>query len=97
MGDTGSLALGGFLGFIALALKLDLLLILAGVVFFVDMMTVAMQVVSFKLTRKRIFPIAPIHHYFQTGLKWPEQKITVRLWIIAALAIVVSLAALKLC
>ena len=96
MGDTGSLSLGGLLGFVALALKLDILLFLAGAVFFVDMMTVAMQVVSFKLTRKRIFPITPIHHYFQTHLHWPEQKITVRLWIIAALAIVISLAAMRL-
>ncbi|MHA1180575.1 MAG: phospho-N-acetylmuramoyl-pentapeptide-transferase [Alphaproteobacteria bacterium] len=96
MGDTGSLSLGGLLGFIALALKLDLLLFLAGAVFFLDMITVLMQIVSFKLTRKRVFPITPIHHCFQTKLHWPEQKITVRLWIIGALAIVISLAALRL-
>ena len=95
MGDTGSLALGGLLGFIALALKLDLLLFLVGLVFFVDMLTVAMQIVSFKLTRRRIFPITPIHHYFQTTLRWPEQKITVRLWIIAALGAVASLVVLR--
>jgi len=96
MGDTGSLALGGLLGLIALALKLDLLLFLVGLVFFVDTLTVALQIASFKLTRRRIFPITPIHHYFQTNLRWPEQKITVRLWIIAAMAVVLSLAALRL-
>ena len=96
MGDTGSLSLGGLLGFIALALKLDLLLFVTGLVLFADMLTVAMQIASYKLTRRRIFPITPIHHYFQTYLRWPEQKITVRLWIIAAVAVVASLAALKL-
>lgn len=95
MGDTGSLALGGGIGFIALALKLDLLLFLVGIVFFVDLLTVAMQIAGFKLTRRRIFPITPIHHYFQTVLRWPEQKITVRLWIIAALAAVMTIATLR--
>ncbi len=96
LGDTGAQALGGVLGFIALALKLDLFLFLVGIVFFVDMLTVALQIAGFKLTRRRIFPIAPIHHYFQTILKWPEQKITVRLWIIAALGAVAAIASLRL-
>jgi len=95
MGDTGSLALGGALGFIGLALKLDVLLLILGLVFFADLLTVAMQIAGFKLTKRRIFPITPIHHYFQTELRWPEQKITVRLWIIASLAAVVTLAALR--
>ena len=95
MGDTGSLALGGCLGFMALALKLDLLLFVVGLVFFVDMLTVAIQIAGFKLTKRRVFPIAPIHHYFQVILKWPEQKITVRLWIIAAMAAVVAIATLR--
>ena len=95
MGDTGALALGGLLGFVALALKLDLLLFLIGLILFVDLATVALQIVSFKLTRRRIFPITPIHHYFQTHLRWPEQKIAVRLWIVAALALAVSFAVLR--
>lgn len=96
MGDTGSLALGGLLGYVALGLKLEIPLLLAGAVFFIDELTVALQIVGFKLTRKRIFPIAPIHHYFQTGLRWPEQKITTRLWIVAALGALISFALLKL-
>ena len=96
MGDTGALALGGLLAYVGLALKLDLLLLMIGLVFYADMLTVALQIVWFKLTRKRVFPIAPIHHYFQLYRLWPEQKITVRLWIVAALAAVASLATLRL-
>ena len=92
MGDTGALALGGMIGYVGLALKLDLLLLLIGLVFYADLLTVALQIASFKLTRRRVFPIAPIHHYFQLYRLWPEQKITVRLWILAALAAVASLA-----
>ena len=96
MGDTGSLALGGLLAYVALGLKLEVPLLLAGAVFFVDELTVALQIVGYKLTRKRIFPIAPIHHYFQTGLNWPEQKITARLWIVAALGVLISFGLIQL-
>lgn len=95
MGDTGSQALGGLLGFIGLALKLDSLLFLVGAVFFLDELTVALQIVSYKLTRRRIFPITPIHHYFQLRLKWPDEKITARFWILAALAGFISVMLLK--
>ena len=95
MGDTGSLMLGGLFGYLGLALKLDLLLLLVGIVFFVDEATVALQILGYKASRKRIFPIAPIHHYFQVHLKWPEQKIVARAWIIGALASVLSLMALR--
>jgi phospho-N-acetylmuramoyl-pentapeptide-transferase len=85
MGDTGSLALGGLLAYAALASKVEFLLLIIGAVFFIEELTVAMQIASFKLTGKRIFPITPIHHYFQVNLKWPEQKIVSRAWIIGAL------------
>jgi phospho-N-acetylmuramoyl-pentapeptide-transferase len=96
MGDTGALAIGGLLGYIALVLKLEAALLLAGVIFFVDEVTVFLQIAIYKITHKRIFPIAPIHHYFQTGLKWPEQKITARLWIIAGLGALISFALIRL-
>ena len=95
MGDTGSLALGGLLGFIGLSLKLDSLLFLVCAVFFLDELTVALQIVSYKTTRRRIFPITPIHHYFQIGPRWPEQKITSRFWIIAVLAGFASLVLIR--
>ena len=96
MGDTGSLALGGLLGYVALGLKLEVPLLAAGLVFFADELSVAVQIVGFKLTRKRLLPIAPIHHHFQMNLRWPEQKITARLCIIAALGALVSFALVAL-
>lgn len=87
MGDTGSLMLGGLLAYAALAMKMDLFLLVVGAMFFVDMGTVALQIASFKLTRKRIFPITPIHHYFQVHLGWPEQKIVFRFWLTGAAVI----------
>ena len=92
MGDTGSLALGGLLAYIALVAKLDILVFVIGAVFVIDELTVALQIASFKLTGKRIFPITPIHHYFQVHLKWPEEKIVMRFWIVGVVAAVVSLA-----
>ena len=96
MGDTGSLMIGGLLATIALLLKIEVLFFLIGAVFFVNELTVALQIASYKLTRRRIFPITPIHHYFQLNLKWPEQKIAVRAWIVGALAGVASLLATRL-
>jgi phospho-N-acetylmuramoyl-pentapeptide-transferase len=96
MGDTGSLALGGLLAVMALALKLEIPLILAGAVFYIDALTVFLQIAGFKATKKRIFPIAPIHHVFQLRFKWPDQRITVRLWIVAAVGAVASFALVKL-
>jgi phospho-N-acetylmuramoyl-pentapeptide-transferase len=86
MGDTGSLALGGLLAYVALALQCEFILLIVGAVFFIEELTVAMQIVGFKLTKKRIFPITPIHHYFQVNLKWPEQKIVTRAWILGLAA-----------
>lgn len=84
MGDTGSLALGGFLGMAAVALRLELWLALAGGVFVLEAVSVILQVGFFKWTKKRIFLCAPLHHHFEM-LGWPEQKIVLRFWTAAAL------------
>ncbi|RME75276.1 MAG: phospho-N-acetylmuramoyl-pentapeptide-transferase [Planctomycetota bacterium] len=85
MGDTGSLAIGAFLGASALALNQAFLLILLAIVFVIETLSVILQVASYKLFKKRIFKIAPIHHHFQfEGLE--ETKITVRFWIISTIA-----------
>lgn len=95
MGDVGSLSLGGFLGMMAVLTKNEMLLVLVGGVFVVEALSVITQVISFKLTGKRIFRMAPIHHHFELeGLM--ETKIIVRFWIASILLAVLSLATLKL-
>jgi phospho-N-acetylmuramoyl-pentapeptide-transferase len=95
MGDVGSLSLGGFLGISAVISQNELLLVVLGGVFVVEALSVITQVASFKLTGKRIFRMAPIHHHFELkGLD--ETKIIVRFWIISILLAVLSLATLKL-
>lgn len=95
MGDVGSLSLGGFLGTMAVLTHNEFLLILLGGVFVVEALSVIMQVASFKLTGKRIFKMAPIHHHFELkGLD--ETKIIARFWIVAILLAVLSLSTLKL-
>lgn len=95
MGDVGSLSLGGFLGSLAVLTKNELLLILMGGVFVVEALSVITQVVSFKLTGKRVFKMAPIHHHFELkGMD--ETKIIVRFWIISILLSVLCLSTLKL-
>lgn len=95
MGDIGSLSLGGFLGTVAVITQNELLLIILGGVFVVEALSVITQVISFKLTGKRIFKMAPIHHHFELkGLT--ETKIIVRFWIISLLLAVLCLATLKL-
>lgn len=95
MGDVGSLSLGGFLGAMAVITRNELLMVLLGGVFVVEALSVITQVVSFKLTGKRVFKMAPIHHHFELkGLT--ETKIIVRFWIVAILLAVLSLATLKL-
>ena len=95
MGDIGSLALGGFLGVMAVMTQNELLLVILGGVFVVEALSVITQVASFKLTGKRIFRMAPIHHHFELkGMD--ETKIIVRFWIISILLAVLSLATLKL-
>jgi phospho-N-acetylmuramoyl-pentapeptide-transferase len=95
MGDVGSLSIGGFLGSMAVITKNELILLLLGGVFVVEALSVITQVASFKLTGKRIFKMAPIHHHFELkGLT--ETKIIVRFWIISILLAILSLATLKL-
>jgi phospho-N-acetylmuramoyl-pentapeptide-transferase len=95
MGDVGSLSLGGFLGVMAVITQNELLMLILGGVFVVEALSVITQVISFKLTGKRIFKMAPIHHHFELkGLS--ETKIIVRFWIISILLAVLSLSTLKL-
>ncbi len=95
MGDTGSLALGAFLGMVAVAIKEEIVLAIAGGIFVLETMSVILQVASYKTTGERLFRMAPIHHHFE--LKgWPESKIIVRFWIISLFLALVSLTALKL-
>jgi len=95
MGDVGALALGGALGFVASAVHQQLLLAIAGGLFVLETVSVIVQVTSFKLTGKRVFRMAPIHHHFE--LKgWAEPKVIVRFWIISFLLALVALSTLKL-
>ncbi len=94
MGDVGSLSLGGGLGMLAVLTKTELLSIILGGIFVVEMLSVVTQVVSFRLFGKRVFLMAPIHHHFEKK-GWPEPRIIVRFWIISILLALVSLASLK--
>ncbi len=84
MGDVGSLSVGGLLAVIALLLKQEFFFVLVGMIFMLEAFSVFLQVVVFKLSGKRVFYCAPLHHHFQF-MGWPETKITVRLWILAAI------------
>jgi len=95
MGDTGSLALGGALGTIAVATKHELVLALVGGLFVLEAVSVIVQVASFQLFGKRVFRMAPLHHHFeQKG--WPESTVVIRFWIIAVVLALAGLATLKL-
>ena len=94
MGDIGALALGAVLGTIAVIVRQELVLVIMGGVFVVETLSVIIQVASFKLTGKRVFRMAPIHHHFE--LKgWPEPRVIVRFWIISVVLVLVGLATLK--
>lgn len=96
MGDTGSLALGGALGTVAILIKRELLLVLIGTVFLLEMFSVVIQVLSFRWRGgKRVFRMAPLHHHFEL-LGWPETKVVVRFWIIGILVTLLSLSTVKL-
>lgn len=95
MGDTGSLALGGAVGIIALLIKQELVLLLVGGVFCLEALSVIVQVGSFRLRGKRVFRMAPLHHHFELS-GWSEPKVIVRFWILAMLFALLSLATLKL-
>jgi phospho-N-acetylmuramoyl-pentapeptide-transferase len=95
MGDTGSLALGGLIGSVAVATKHEIALAIIGGLFVLEAVSVIVQVVSFKLTGKRVFRMAPIHHHFEQ-LGWTESQIVIRFWIIAIVLALAGLATLKL-
>ena len=95
MGDVGSLALGGALGTVAIFIKKELLLVVVGGIFVVEAFSVILQVASFRLTKKRIFKITPLHHHFEFS-DWPENKVIVRFWIVAGLLALLTLVTLKL-
>lgn len=95
MGDTGSLPIGAFMGFMAIICKSEILLIIIGFIFVIETVSVILQVGSYKLRKKRIFLMAPIHHHFEEK-GWKENKIIVRFWIISFMANLVALMSLKL-
>ncbi|WP_185985037.1 phospho-N-acetylmuramoyl-pentapeptide-transferase [Aureimonas mangrovi] len=95
MGDTGSLALGGLTGAVAVATKHELVLAVIGGLFVIEALSVIIQVASFKLTGKRVFLMAPIHHHFEK-LGWTESQVVIRFWIIALMLAFVGLSTLKL-
>jgi phospho-N-acetylmuramoyl-pentapeptide-transferase len=95
MGDTGSLAIGGMMGVVAICCKQELLLVVVGGVFVLEAFSVILQVLSFKLTGKRFFAMSPIHHHFElTG--WKESTVVVRFWILSIIFALLGLATLKL-
>ncbi|QTL05114.1 phospho-N-acetylmuramoyl-pentapeptide-transferase [Aquabacter sp. L1I39] len=95
MGDTGSLALGGLIGTVAVAVKHEIVLVVIGGLFVLEAVSVIVQVVSFRLTGKRVFKMAPIHHHFEQ-LGWTESQVVIRFWIIAVVLALLGLATLKL-
>jgi phospho-N-acetylmuramoyl-pentapeptide-transferase len=95
MGDIGALALGAALGLVAVSVRQELVLFIMGGVFVVESVSVIIQVASYKLTGRRIFRMAPLHHHFE--LKgWPEPKVIVRFWIITVILVLIGLASLKI-
>jgi phospho-N-acetylmuramoyl-pentapeptide-transferase len=95
MGDTGSLAIGGLIGVVAICCKQELLLVVVGGVFVIEAASVILQVLSFKTTGKRIFKMSPIHHHFELS-GWKENTVIVRFWILSAIFALLGLATLKL-
>ena len=95
MGDVGSLAIGGSIGFVAVAIKQEILLFSVGGVFVLEALSVILQVLSFRLTGKRIFRMAPLHHHFELG-GWSESKVIVRFWIASLVFALFALTTLKL-
>ncbi len=95
MGDTGSLSLGGVIGVLALVLKKEILLVVVGGVFVLEALSVIIQVVSYKLRKKRVFKMAPLHHHFEMK-GWDESKIVIRFWILGTLFTILSLSTLKI-
>jgi phospho-N-acetylmuramoyl-pentapeptide-transferase len=95
MGDVGSLSLGGALGTLAVVTKHELILVVTGGIFVAEAVSVMLQVASYKMTGKRIFKMAPIHHHFEQ-IGWPESKVIIRFWIVGIILALMSLGSLKL-
>jgi phospho-N-acetylmuramoyl-pentapeptide-transferase len=95
MGDTGSLALGGMIGTIAVASKHEIVLAVIGGLFVLEAVSVIVQVLSYKLTGKRVFRMAPLHHHFEKK-GWQEPTVVIRFWIIASILALAGLSTLKL-
>ncbi len=95
MGDTGSLAIGGMIGVVAICCKQELLLIVVGGVFVIEAVSVILQVISFKMTGRRIFAMSPLHHHFELA-GWKENTVIVRFWILSGVFALLGLATLKL-
>jgi phospho-N-acetylmuramoyl-pentapeptide-transferase len=95
MGDTGSLALGGTIGMIAILIKQELLLVIVGGVFVMEALSVIIQVVSFRLRGKRVFAMAPVHHHFELR-QWSETQVTIRFWIISIIFALLGVLSLKI-
>jgi phospho-N-acetylmuramoyl-pentapeptide-transferase len=95
MGDVGALALGAALGVVAVMVRQEFALFIMGGVFVIETVSVILQVASFKLTGRRIFNMAPLHHHYE--LKgWPEPRVIVRFWIISVILVLIGLATLKI-
>ncbi len=95
MGDTGALALGAALAIVAIVARQELVLVIMGGVFVMETLSVMIQVASFKLTGKRVFRMAPIHHHFEKK-GWPEPRVAVRFWIITVILVLIGLSSLKI-
>ena len=95
MGDVGALSLGAALGVVAVLVRQEIVLVIMGGVFVVETLSVMIQVLSFKLTGKRVFKMAPLHHHFELR-GWPEPRVIVRFWIITVILVLIGLATLKI-
>ena len=95
MGDTGSLELGAALGTVALVIKAEIMLVIVGGIFVVEVLSVILQVWSFRTRQKRIFKMAPLHHHFEL-IGWHETKVVTRFWIVALILMLIGLSTLKI-
>jgi phospho-N-acetylmuramoyl-pentapeptide-transferase len=95
MGDTGSLFLGGTIGLVAVAIRMELIMVIVGGIFVAETSSVLLQVASFRFFGRRIFRMAPLHHHFEL-MGWPETKVTLRFWIVAVVLALIAMTSLKL-
>jgi phospho-N-acetylmuramoyl-pentapeptide-transferase len=95
MGDVGSLSLGGVVATISLIIKKEILVLIIGGVFVLEIASVVIQVVSYKLRKKRVFRMAPLHHHFELS-GWAETKVVIRFWILGGLFAIIALSTLKI-